>query len=196
MRSRVRRLAIPVVMACLLAGCQPAVLPTPAPAPSYRCTPEAGGDEFDCTQHQYDDMVAKDKLYAEAEAVYRRFLAEDVRISRAGGTDSPSDELLGTASGAFLKDAMEEYKRDREEGITILGGEREVKSVSRLVGVSKGGSVVSLRVCTDASSVKVFKKKKFLGNGLVTEDDLYFSRIDAQLKLVGADGKEVKSCAS
>ena len=81
------RLASSVVLACLLAGCQPPA-PSPTPVPSYRCTPEAGGAEFDCTQHQYDEMVAKDKLYAEAEAVYRKFLAEDVRILRAGGIDA------------------------------------------------------------------------------------------------------------
>jgi hypothetical protein len=94
------RLAPLVVLACLLAGCQPPV-PSPTPVPSYRCTPEAGGAEFDCTQHQYDEMVAKDKLYAEDEAVYRRFLVEDIRIMRAGGVSSPTPELLETTSGAF-----------------------------------------------------------------------------------------------
>lgn len=191
-----RRLAVTVTAVCLLAGCQPAAPPSPVPTPSFRCTPEAGGPEFDCTPRQHDDMVAKDQLYAEAEAVYRKFLIEDMRISRTGGVNAPTSELLATTAGAFLENAMDEYRRDQKEGITVRGGQREIKTLSRLVGLSKGGSIVSLRVCTDASSVKVFKNKKLLGRGLVTKDDLYFSRVGSLLKLIGADGKEVESCAS
>ena len=92
MLSQPRRTAVStavLALALALAGCQPATT-TPAPVPSYRCTPEAGGAEFDCSQHQYDDMVAKDQLYAEAEAVYRKFFAEDCGL-RAGGSASPPD---------------------------------------------------------------------------------------------------------
>ena len=74
--------------------------------PSYRCTPEAGGAEFDCTQHQYDEMVAKDKLYAEAEAVYRKFFVEDVRIFRKGGikrthVSTPRDHRWGLPANSM-----------------------------------------------------------------------------------------------
>ena len=98
MLSQPRRTAVStavLALALALAGCQPATT-TPTPVPSYRCTPEAGGAEFDCSQHQYDDMVAKDQLYAEAEAVYRKFFAEDVRILRKGGVQEPTEALLRT----------------------------------------------------------------------------------------------------
>lgn len=179
----------------VLAGCQP-VLPSPSPVPTWRCTPEAGGEEFDCSQRQYDEMVAKDKLYAEAEAVYRRFLAEDLRISRAGGTEAATDELLATTAGDFLARALDGYRRDRAEKLTVEHGTRVVMSLKRMIGVSKAGSLVALRACLDASSVKVYRSGKYVGRGLITEDDLYFGKVDAQLRLIGADGKEVSSCES
>lgn len=187
------RLAVTLFAACLLAGCQPAA-PPPTPVPTYACTPEAGGAEFSCSQQQYDEMVAKDKLYAEAVAVYRRFLQEDLRISRTGGTDSATSVLLETTAEAFLKKALEGYRQDRAEGLSARGGDRVVRSIERLAGVSKGGSLVALRACVDASSVSVYKAGKYVGKGLVTRDDLYFKRIGSALKVIGADGSEVSSC--
>ncbi len=195
MLHRPRRLVFTVAALCLLAACTPtSPTPTPSPAPSYRCTPEAGGDEFDCTQAQHDEMIAKDKLYAEAEAVYRRYLAEDMRIARSGGVREPTEELLDAASGAFLESAIAEYRRNLKEQITIEGGEREVKSLTRLVGLSKGGSIVAIRSCVDATSIRVLKSGKYVGRGLVTQDDLYFGLIDSHLKIIGADGRELESC--
>ena len=184
-----------VIAACLLTGCQ-APAPTPAPVPTYTCTPEAGGAEFECTQHQYDEMLAKDKLYAEAEAVYRKFLEEDMRIARAGGVSDPTPVLLETTSGFFLEDSMAGYRSDKEEMLTVREGDRTIVSLTRMVGASKGGSIVALRACTDARTVRVFKRGAYFGTGLLTEDDLYFGRFGSQLKIIGADGKEVESCAS
>ncbi len=106
MLSQPRRTAVStavLALALALAGCQPATT-TPAPVPSYRCTPEAGGAEFDCSQHQYDDMVAKDQLYAEAEAVYRKFFAEDVRIIGPEASASPRRSCSTRPTGVFLAD--------------------------------------------------------------------------------------------
>lgn len=196
MHSRSRRLALSTVVGvCLLGGCQ-APAPTPAPVPTYRCTPEAGGAEFECTQQQYDEMVAKDKLYAEAEAVYRKFHAEDLRIARAGGASQPTSVLLETTSGFFLEDSMEGYRSDRERGLTAHGGNRDIKSVTRLVGVSKGGSVAALRVCTDSTSIAIHEKGRYVGQGSINNDDLYFGLVDSRIKIIGVDGEQVDSCGS
>jgi hypothetical protein len=159
-----------------------------------RCTAEAGGAEYDCTPYEYDDMVAKDKLYAEAEAVYRKFLAEDERIARIGGVTEPTEVLLETTSGFFLKDAMVGYRSDKERGLTARDGERVIRSVVRLVGLSKGGSVAALRICTDSTSVRVFEKSKYVGKGSINRDDLYFGRVDERLVIIGVDGEQVKAC--
>ena len=88
------RLATAVFCMCVAsAGCQAA--DTPPPQPTYTCTPEAGGEPFTCSQYQYDEMVGRDALYAEAEAVYRKFLAEDVRIMRAGRSDRADPGAAG-----------------------------------------------------------------------------------------------------
>lgn len=195
MQYRPGRIAVSAALcACLLAGCQaPAV--TPSPNPTFKCTPEAGGAEFQCSQQQYDDMVAKDKLYAEAEAVYRRFLAEDVRIAEEGGASAPTPVLKETAAGAFLEDVMREYSRNLRDGITARGGDRVVRSVRRLVGVSKGGSVVALQICVDSTSFQIYQAGHRIGQGLMNKDDLYFGSVESSLKIIGADGREVDSCS-
>lgn len=189
-----RRLAVTVTAVCLLAGCQPAAPPSPLPTPSFRCTPEAGGPEFDCTPRQHDDMVAKDQLYAEAEAVYRKFFAEDVRIFRAGGVTEPTAVLLETTTGAFLDDSMGLYRSFVVEGRRAVGGTIRLVSLERLPGVSKGGSVVAMRACTDATTTRTYRHGKPVGKGGAGMDTLYFNRVAGVLKIQGADGKAVESC--
>jgi len=195
MLIRLWRLAVATtVAACLLTGCQPATTPTPTPAPSYSCTPEAGGDEFSCSQHQYDEMVAKDKLYAEAEQVYRRFMTEDSRILQAGGVTQPTVELLATTSGAFLDDAMATYKDLRKGGVRASGEQPVLKYFRRIRGVSKAGSVVAASTCVDGTGLKFMSGSEMLGRGQISLDHNYFGLVDGQLKLVGADGTQVGSC--
>ncbi len=187
------RLASTLVAACLLTGCQPSA-PTPAPVPSYRCTPETGGAEFECSQKQYDDMVAKDKLYAEAEAVYRKFFEEDVRIFRLGGITEPSAVLLETTMGDFQTDSMALYNSFVKEGRKSLGGVIKLARLDRVPGASKGGSVVALRACVDASSTTTVRKGSDPEKGGFGSDLLYFGRSGGVLKIQGADGEAVESC--
>lgn len=193
MQAWSRRL-LPVLALVVAVGCTPAA-PTPSPLPSFRCTPEAGGAEFDCSQAQYDEMVAKDALYAEAEAVYRKFLAEDERIFRQGGVSEPTPTLLDTATGAFLEDSMELYRTLKTEDRRLVGGEMKLVSLVRAPGITKEASLVSLRSCVDARSASVVVKGKNAGHGYQVEDLLYFGRVGGGLKILGADGKGDSECA-
>lgn len=194
MHSWTGRSLIAFAAALLLAGCsQPPATP-PSTAPSFRCTPEAGGAEFDCTQQQYDEMLAKDKLYAEAEAVYRRFLAEEIRILRAGGTDSPTAVIEETTSGSFFDEVMADFVQAKRQSISVDQGDREVVSVERMTGVAKGGSAVALAICVDSRSVHFLRNGESEGVGGVTRDELYFGNFDGRLKVIGADGKGVDEC--
>jgi hypothetical protein len=166
----------------------------PTPVPSYRCTPEAGGAEFDCSQKQYDDMVAKDKLYAEAEAVYRRFFEEDSRLLRSGGTAEATQVLLETTAGAFLDDSMDYYRSLKKEGTRLVGGEIRLVSLKRVAGVSKQNSVVVLKACIDATSTQMETGGKASGAGRSGADVLYFGPPGGPLKIQGADGTEGDSC--
>ncbi len=186
-------LASILVAACLLAGCIPAV-PTPTPVPTYRCTPEAGGAEFDCGQKQHDDMVAKDQLYAEAEAVYRKFFEEDVRIYKAGGVDQPTPVLLATAHGTFVEDSMDLYRGLIADSRRLKGDVRLV-SLLRRPGIAKESSVAVLAACTDARDAKVLEHGKEVGQGFLIEELIYFGRFNGSLKIQGADGEQEGRCA-
>jgi hypothetical protein len=194
MLSRSGWSVVRLLLCCaLLAGCQPDVR-VPSPTASFRCTPEAGGAEFDCTPHEHDDMVAKDKLYTEAEAVYREFLTEEVRLLRLGGVDEPTPVLQRTAAGAFLGEVMDDLRSARANGVTVSEGSRSVEAVERVVGVSKGGSIAALSICVDSRTVRFIKSGKTAGSGELTRDDLYFGEIDGELKVIGADGRVVEEC--
>lgn len=194
MHSRSRQLMMSAVIGvCLLGGCQ-APAPTPAPVPTYRCTPEAGGAEFECTQQQYDEMVAKDKLYAEAEAVYRKFLAEEVRLLREGGVETPTPVITETTLGVFQDEVMADLRAAKANGVSVDAGARLVETVDRLVGLSKGGSSVAIAACVDSRSVHFVRHGKSAGFGSIVRDELYFDEVGGVLKLIGADGKEVAGC--
>ena len=178
----------------LITACAQAPTVTPTPAPIIRCTPEAGGAEYDCSQAQHDEMVAKDRLYAEAEAVFRRAFAENIRISRAGGSPEATPVMLETAAGDFLDGLRSEYARLVAEQLRAKGRDPKIVSVMRLPGKSKGGSVVALRVCVDASDWSFYRDGKAISHGFPAADDIYFATLDGRIRMIGADGRKVERC--
>jgi hypothetical protein len=196
--TAVAALAVLVV----LAGCQAVASPTttssaPAPTvtsaspePSFTCTPEAGGDEYECTQAQHDEMVAKDALYAEAEEVYRRFHTEATRISRAGGVSEAT-----AASGEFLADAMSFFSDLAKQDLRAKGEDPVIVSMVRLPGRKKGDSLVAIAVCTDSRSWGFYQGRKHMWQGVLGLDEVYFALIDGDLRIVGADGKDGTKCS-
>lgn len=194
MHSWTGRSLIAFAAALLLAGClQPPATP-PSTAPSFRCTPEAGGAEFDCTQQQYDEMLAKDKLYAEAEAVYRRFVVEDARILRAGGITEASEALLETTHGEFLDNVMTNYRHLADRKIRATGVDPTMVFFRRASGRAKTGSVVSADICIDGRSLQFEESGNPIGNGRIALDATYFGRVEGALKIIGADGRQVEAC--
>jgi len=192
MQAWSRRL-LPVLALVVAVGCTPAA-PTPSPLPSFRCTPEAGGAEFDCSQAQYDEMVAKDALYAEAEAVYRTYLAEDARILRLGGVDEPTKVLLETTAGDFLAGAMADYRDLVASGTNARGNDPVLKTIERAPGNSKAGSLAAMVTCVDGSSFEFIRDGKSVSRGTAVQNENYFSRVDGVLKVIGADGRQVEAC--
>ena len=164
------------------------------PTPTYLCTPEAGGEETPCSQFQYEEMKAKDALYAEAEAVYREFFAENIRISRTGGVTEPTAIMLATTSGAYLEDAIELFRGQHDRGTRAKGPDPTIGKIARLVGQSKGGSVVALKICVDATQWAFYKQDQRITDGIRAVDETYFAPVDGTLKIIGADGSEVDSC--
>lgn len=194
--------------AVVLAGCQPAAPPAtptssptsepastaPVPTPTYLCTPEAGGDEAPCSQLEYDEMKAKDALYAEAEEVFREYFAENIRISRAGGVTEPTEVMIRTTHGFQLEDSLNLFRSLRARELRAEGSDPVIARIERLVGQSKAGSIVALQVCVDARGWGFYRGKKLVTAGAVAEDDTYFARIDGALKIIGADGRGLDTC--
>lgn len=191
--TAVRPALAAAALAAVLVGCQVSSQ-APTAGPTFTCTPEAGGAEFECSQFQHDQMVAKDKLYAEAEAVYRKFLAEDVRIMRAGGVGWPSRVILETTTGDFLAEVDAFYRDLREGNVRFEGGDFALVSLKRMPGLIKGESRVAMQSCVDARTTRLMKGDQLLRSGSVAKDTFYFGTVEGALRIIGADGREVNSC--
>jgi hypothetical protein len=194
----VPRSAVFAVVAALLvcAGCVPTTPPGPLPqaTPSWSCTPVAGGTPYPCYEHDYQEAAAQNKLYDQAEAVFRKFIAEDERIQRAGGVERPTAILDETLTGEALASVMANYADLMSDGTKMVGGEFRVVSVQRLLP-SQASSVAALRVCLDLSEVelKAFGQKSYR----LDEDGVetfYFMNVGTALKIGEATSKWVESC--
>lgn len=193
--------------AVVLAGCQPAAPPAtptssptsepastaPVPTPTYLCTPEAGGDEAPCSQLEYDEMKAKDELYAEAEAVYRRMFAENIRVSRSGGLNEPSQVILETTAGQAQSSLMEIFRDLHSNGLQARGSDPTLQ-IERAAGLSKEGSIVALLVCVDASQWAFYQGSNLVSKGRPAQDRVYFSRLHDALKMTYVEGRWVDLC--
>jgi len=180
----------------LLAGCTaaPAVSPTPTPTPTFSCTPEAGGAAYECSQFDHEQMVAKDKLYAEAEAVYRKFFAENVRIYVAGGITEPTDALAETTTGRFQSDSMNLYRALHQRRAKIVEGLPRLATLTRLPGISREGSVATLAACVDSTSVLLRGDSGYESRGRIISERLYFTGSGTNLKIQSSQWKELTSC--
>ena len=77
---------------------------SPSPSATLEYVPEAGGDPVGCGPIEFEQAQRRDALYAEAEAVYRRFWVVSTTLeyeadptfeNEATGSSSPSLPRLG-----------------------------------------------------------------------------------------------------
>ena len=204
MAGSVRATAAILAATLLLAACQPSQpgQPTPTsspsspvatPTPTFMCTPEAGGEASPCSEAQYDEMKAKDALYEEAEAVFREYFAENIRISRAGGVKEPTEVLARTTSDSLQENLMAVFRDMAERGVAAKGNDPTL-TVAREPGVSREGSLVTLRVCADASGWSFYRGDELMSDGRPAEERVYFARRGDRLKMFYSEGKWVKRC--
>jgi hypothetical protein len=189
---RSRSLSV-VLVGVALAGCSAAPVASPTPSPTYACVPEAGGEAVPCGPIEYEQSQRRNALYAEAEAVYRRYWAEKERLASMPDP-SWTAELEATTGGAFRESAMELV--DRARGRQRVSGEPQLAWVKRLPGLSRSGSIVALEVCTDASGATYASADGGQPQpGLTGQLRLYYSRDqDSVLRIVESEAKEVPTC--
>lgn len=185
--------ALGATLALTGCGAPPVSTPSPTPVPTFLCTPEAGGVEYPCDQRSYDDMKAKDALYAEAEAVYRRFFEEDNRIQLSGDYRlTPTIE--STTSGTFREALLDVYAQLADMRITGSGGPPALTWLRRQPGLSREGSIVALESCVDATGVAVLQAGKPAGTGFINRNTYFFVRDGDALKIQTAEGGQVQEC--
>ena len=190
-----------VAAGMVLTGCGPAAPATsgtptvvgtgPTAAATPLCTPESGGSATPCTQEQYEEMKKLDALYAEAEDVYRRFVAEDVKLLRSGGlAEGPVLDLIGGP----MVDRYKARRQDQHDlGITMTG-EVTVGFVRRLPGRAHEGSEVALFSCLDGSALVGSSAGESVGHGDIVAYNTYFKHVGEALKIWWDEGKKVTSC--
>ncbi len=114
----------------LLSGCTPA---DPNLQPTYSCTPDDGSSPYACPKVQYDAKAKEAALYAEAEAVYRKYLAEDERIYRLGGVTDVT--LLLPRPPRPVPNGRHGHLRDLKIlGVRLVAGSLNVVWVRRTPG--------------------------------------------------------------
>ncbi len=189
MRSS-RILIAAVAVGVVLSACTPTpvVRPTPTPTPTFACTPEAGGTPAPCSQAEFEETKAKDALYAEAEAVYRRLF--DIRTTLARSGNPPDGAFDPYATGSALTD----LNATALDGVRIEGGEIKLAWLRRLPGLTVEGSTVALEACVDMSSGVAKRGGATLGPGNIALERVFFRRVDTTLKANAAQTKEVASC--
>ncbi len=177
--------------AVMVAGCAPA---DPVGQPTYSCTPEVGGTPYPCYKVQRDELDKLDALYAEAEAVYRKYLAEDERISRAGGVDEATPVMLETLTGTALAETLDAYRSLKRDGIHVEGGEYRLAWIKRRPEALVSGMAISIRVCVETGSARLVQAGSRDESVDPNQSDLQFVREGEFLKMARAEGDGVAAC--
>ena len=193
-------MAIPksaVVIVALIAlagsGC---TQPDPNAKPTYACTPSQGGTPQPCYKAEHDLQASEDALYAEAEAVYRRFLTEEERIYRAGGATTASPVMLETLTGEALKERAGYYLSLHENETRVVGGKFILGYLRRAPQAKVNDSVATWESCTDTRSVVVHVGRA-TQRGRVVRERAFFSETENGIRIIHLShfNGEVNSCA-
>jgi len=139
-------------------------------------------------------MTAKNKLYTQAETVYRKFLAEDERINRAGGVTKPTPVLLETTTGEYLNNAMAIYRELHRIHASASGGTYRIAWIKRVPGEAMNGSIIALQSCVDASTIRMGAKGTPPRPGLINQLTGYFAQVGPTLKITASQFEKVSKC--
>ena len=185
-----------VLVAVLMSGCVPQAPVTPSPsAPTFMCTPEAGGVKAPCSEQQYQQMKAKDALYAEAEQVYRTYLAEYHKVAEQGGARELPNSIRILLSNDDLAKNIERDLRDfLAQGISVRGTGVVIRNVRREPTRTMNGSELAIRFCGDATGTRVYRNGKRDGSGAISYETAYFRKVSNSLRIVAIQYQGVSKC--
>lgn len=131
-------------------------------------------------------MKAKDALYAEAEAVYRRTV--QIRMDAYSGRPIPDLTTVAVGSG------LESFKADIAQGYRLEAGSFTVVRVERKVGESREGSIVALTSCLDSTGVSLYRGAARVDLPARGRESTFYRRDGGQLKLAAITTKVDAQC--
>ena len=113
-----------------------------------------------------------------------------------------SQVLFFLVAGAFAVTAHPPPRRieaqftkdEFSHGFEFEGGEFKTVWVKRLMGDSRGGSILALKTCTDTTSITVKQGTKVVGKGRKAEESYFFGNTPRGLAIVAAQNVEVSTC--
>lgn len=191
-----------LVLVLLLVGCTQAVTPSSSPSGPSSATPEssptcspAGGEPRPCTPGEYADIEDQNRLIAQAEAVYRAYWKENVRLQKAGGTKSQTPALKRVLAQPALDQAMEVYRELKSDGARAVGGTWKLLKLTPQPTRTVEGSVTSLSVCWRTVGVSfVTARDKFPSGTVTVVESAFFKHVGHELMLFHVTSKKVSKC--
>lgn len=170
--------------------------PVAAPTPTFQCTPEAGGASVPCTEDEHDEAAARDALYERADAQYRAYLAEYIRILRAGGARELSPVLKRVLGDSELaKRALVQLRQFKSSRIHVTGADPYLAAAVRKPGEAKNDSTLALQFCVDARSLSVYRGSRKVNRLGVSRETVFFrADADGDLVIVAEMFEETESC--
>ena len=131
-------------------------------------------------------MKAKDALYAEAEAVYRRTV--QIRMDAYAGRPIPDLTTVAVGRG------LDSLAGDLNRGFSLRSGEWEVLDVARQAGVSREGSIVALTSCLDSSKAQIYENGQLIKFAPRGVESTFYRRDGGALKLAYIASKGATEC--
>lgn len=181
----------------MLVGCSPEK-PTggASPTPSASSTTPASSPQSPTAQVSADP--SQDPLYLEAVTVYRAYFAELTKAEMSGFKPKSLSPMIDPYVTGTMKDVVEKgYQVDRSSGLIFQGAKPpRIERIAPNPGVSRGGSVTSLRACVNATHLTVIERStgKTAGQGILSYKEIYFTKTPRGLIAFAQDSKRVSAC--
>ncbi len=141
------------------------------------------------------DGPEMDALYAEAEQVFLRSLELRNQFESLGDYSEFPSELEVVLADPYLSWMHALYEYGKEHGLHSETDARPELVVRPYRGVTREGSEVALQACQDTRQTPAFDSSdELFSEGSLSYLELYFKRIDGQLRLFYGTHSKVEKC--
>ncbi|MFT3860309.1 hypothetical protein [Micropruina sp.] len=172
-------------------GASTSASPTPSPSPT--CTPY-NATPHPCSAEDYGKTQQQNELIAQAEATYRTYWDENVRLQRAGGTRKATEVLLNTLEGSALKSVVENLQDLKTNKTRAVGGTFDILTITPKPTRTKEGSVTSLTVCWRAKDVAFSVDGVNIHRSVTVREESYFRYSEGVLRISIFESQKVAKC--